>query len=71
MKISDHDAQVLRWIYGRGYEASVQPKLAATSCRNLLIAGLIEEGFDEDPEAGSLMYKVTLAGRALLAKSIH
>jgi hypothetical protein len=71
MQIDDHDNEVLRMIYGRGLEASVKPSCAPTSCKVLLRAGLIEKGCDPHPEAGSVSYKVTVAGRAFLAGSIH
>lgn len=67
MQPGGHDAQVLRMIYGRGLEASVRPSEAPASCQALLRAGLIEKGCDHHPEAGSVSYKVTDAGRAVLA----
>lgn len=71
MQLGGHDTQVLRMIYGRGLEASVRPTEAPASCQALLEAGLIEKGCDPHPEAGSVSYKVTDAGRAVLATAVQ
>lgn len=64
--VTEHERQVLRFIYGRGLEFSLQPDRVSASVRILLENGLIERGRDPDAEAGSAMYRVTEWGRAIL-----
>lgn len=64
--MKEHERQVLRFIYGRGLEFSVQPDRMPASIRTLLENGLIERGRDPAGDAGSTVYRVTAWGRTLL-----
>ncbi|KIC14324.1 MarR family transcriptional regulator [Leisingera sp. ANG-Vp] len=67
--MTEHERQVLRFIYGRGLEFSLQPNRVSASLRILLENGLIERGRDPNADAGSAMYRVTEWGRAALGVS--
>lgn len=64
--MTEHERQVLRFIYGRGLEFSLQPDRVSASTRILLENRLIERGRDPDEEAGSTVYRVTEWGLAVL-----
>lgn len=64
--MTEHERQVLRFIYGRGLEFSLQPDQVSASTRILLENGLIERGRDPADDAGSSVYRVTEWGRAVL-----
>ncbi|UWQ44055.1 hypothetical protein K3718_21420 (plasmid) [Leisingera aquaemixtae] len=64
--VTEHERQVLRFIYGRGLAFSVQPERVSESIRGLLENGLIERGRDLDEDAGSTVYRITSWGRVVL-----
>jgi len=64
--VTEHERQVLRFIFGRGLTFSIQPDRVSDSIRVLLENGLIERGRDTADDAGSAVYRVTTWGRALL-----
>lgn len=64
--LTEHERQVLRLIYGRGLEFSVEPNRYSGSVRKLLAAGLIERGQDEAEDAGSQVHRLTEWGRTVL-----
>lgn len=69
--MTEHDRQVLRSIWGGGLPCSVRPDQAKASAEALLSAGMIERGTDPREDAGSLVYRVTEWGRAILGVSSH
>lgn len=64
--MTEHERQVLRFIYGRGLEFSLQPDQISASTRILLENGLIERGRDPADDAGSSVYSVMEWGRTVL-----
>ncbi|MCZ4258715.1 hypothetical protein O4H53_24500 [Sulfitobacter sp. G21635-S1] len=64
--MTEHERQVLRFIYGRGLVFSIQPERVSESIRMLLENGLIERGRDPDEDAGSNVYRITSWGRVVL-----
>lgn len=64
--VTEHERQVLRYIYGRGLAFSVQPERVSESIRVLLENGLIERGRDLRDDAGSNVYRITSWGRVVL-----
>lgn len=64
--MTEHERQVLRFIYGRGLAFSIQPERVPDSIRVLLKNGLIERGRDPAEGAGSAVYRVTAWGRTVL-----
>lgn len=64
--MTEHERQVLRFIYGRGLAFSIQPERVSEFIRVLLANGLIERGRDIDEEAGSTVYRITAWGHVVL-----